>query len=55
MFHSLIETAKSSQFYSPFHARCEASQGETPSVDLKSDPIAGRTISAAAAAEGITI
>lgn len=54
MFQSLIETAKNSQFCSPFHVRCEAPQGETQPMDLKSNPIAGRTISAAAAAGTMT-
>lgn len=49
MFQSLLETAKTSQLCSPFYARCEAAQGESRSMDLKSNVIPGRNIIAASA------
>lgn len=48
MIQSLLETAKNSQLCSPFLARCEAPQGESRTMDIKSNIIPGRTISAAA-------
>lgn len=51
MFSSLLETAKNSQLCTPFLARCEAAQGESRSVDMKSTIETPRIISAASVAE----